>query len=232
MRRVLLLFPLTAYRAVVFDLDGTLLDTMPDIIKVGNELLSEHGIPGKTRDDYAAAVGMGLETLYAKLLGGQVGENLLARLVNRASEAFNRMDDFLAAPYPGIKELLEMLSSRGIPMAILSNKPQRAAEICTKHFFPDVPFLQIVGSQPGKPVKPEKSSAEAIMKAMGVSPGETLMAGDGEPDMLVAENAGMIPVACAWGFTPGIRLMELGARFLARKPMDIWTLVNSGALQP
>lgn len=220
--------PLHRFRGVVFDLDGTLLDSMPDIMRVGNSLLSQHGLAAKSREEYGAAVGMGMETLYARLTGDSGNPSLVEELVRKASLSFERTDEYIGAPYPGIMEMLDSLAKEGAIMGILSNKPQRAVEFCVELYFPDVPFVSVVGAEPGKPVKPLGPGAELLMETMGVGPETTLMVGDGEPDVLVALRTGMFPVACSWGFTPVEMLVSAGARFVAGSPDGVVDLFRSG----
>lgn len=222
------LLPLNSFRAVVFDLDGTLLDSMPDIMRVGNGLLRRHGLSPRSREDFRAAVGMGLEELYRVLLGRDGTAELVAALASEALDAHARVEESTAAPYPGIPEVLEALSRLGVGMAVLSNKPHPAVTGSVARFFPDIEFAAVRGALPGRPVKPGAETVLSILEDMGAEPAGTAMIGDGEADMLLAAATGMVPVGCTWGFTSAGRLRELGARHLADSPEDIGRIVRFG----
>jgi phosphoglycolate phosphatase len=223
-----LLLPVTFFGSVIFDLDGTLLDSMPDIMRVGNRLLLKNGLAQRSREEFRAAVGMGLEELYRRILGPMVPAGLVERMASEASEAHERVEESTAAPYRGVTEMLKELSESGVRMGVLSNKPHRAVTGSLERFFPKTCFAAVRGALPGRPVKPGGETALAMLVEMGAKPGETAMVGDGEPDMLVARAAGMVPVGCTWGFTSAERLRELGARHLADCPDEIWRIIRSG----
>lgn len=224
--------PVTVYGTAVFDLDGTLLDSLPDIMRVGNGLLAQRGLAPRSRGQYRAAVGMGIEELYRVLLGSDGTAELIAHLASEASSAHERVIESTAVPYPGIPELLGMLSHLGVRMGVLSNKPHGAVIGSVARFFPGTRFAAVRGAFPGRQVKPGAETVLSMLEEMGAEPAETLMIGDGEADMLVAGAAGMVSVGCTWGFTSEERLKELGARHLARRPEDIGKIVRSGMLSP
>jgi len=220
--------PVTLFGSVIFDLDGTLLDSMPDIMRVGNALLRKNGLAPRSRDDFRAAVGMGLEELYRRILGPDAPARLVERMASEAGEAHEKVAESTAEPYPGILRLLRELAECGVRMGVLSNKPHRAVTGSLERFFPETRFEAVRGASPGKPVKPGGETVLAMLGEMGVRPGDTAMVGDGEPDMLVAGAARMIPVGCTWGFTPGVRLKELGARYLADDPEELGRIIRTG----
>jgi phosphoglycolate phosphatase len=220
---------LRVFTAVIFDLDGTLLDTLDDIARVGNSILSRRGLRLRNREAFRAAVGMGIEELYRRLLGGDADPLLVADLAREAGMAHSRVEESIARPFPGIPGLLEKLAGEGIPMGVLSNKPREAVTGSLARFFPGVRFSAVRGAMPGRPVKPGAEAALQMMESMAASPGKTAMVGDGEPDMRTALAAGMVPVGCSWGFTPPERLLEMGAAYLARSPGELWNILVSPA---
>lgn len=224
--------PMNLLKALIFDLDGTLLDSMPDIMRVGNSLLSRRGLPARNREEFTAAVGMGLEQLYTKLLGGDAVNGLAQTMAEEARLVHERVRESTAAPYPGIVEMLEALSGQGLRLGVLSNKPHAAVTGSVERFFPGIAFTDVRGAFPERPVKPGSETALSMLRGMGVEPCETAMIGDGEPDMMVALAAGMVPVACAWGFTSRERLAGAGARFIADDPPELRRLISSLALSP
>lgn len=213
--------PLKRFRALIFDLDGTLLDSMPDIMRVGNSLLRRRGMPLRDRAAFMAAVGMGLEELYRRILGPDAPAELVEALAGEARQAHGRVWESTARPYPGIVELLTGLSRDGYRLGVLSNKPHEAVTGSVERFFHDVRFDDVRGELHGRPTKPGGAVAVSMLLGMGVEPGEAAMIGDGEPDMQVAIETGMEPVACAWGFTPRKRLAASGARHMARDPREL-----------
>ncbi len=212
---------LRTFTAAIFDLDGTLLDTLDDIARVGNSLLSRRGLPLRNREAFRAAVGMGIEELYRRLLGGDADPVLVAELAREASLAHSRVEESIARPFPGIPELLDRLAGKGIPLGVLSNKPQKAVTGSLARYFPGLRFAAARGALPGRPVKPGAEAAAEMMESIGTSPGKTAMIGDGEPDVRTALAAGMVPVGCSWGFTPPERLLALGAAYLAHSPEEL-----------
>lgn len=220
--------PVTFFGSVVFDLDGTLLDSMPDIMRVGNGLLEGNGLAPRSREDFRAAVGMGLEELYRRILGSGAPAELVRRMASDARAAHECVKESTAEPYAGIPELLRELSESGVRMGVLSNKPHRAVTGSLERFFPETRFAAVRGALPDKPVKPGGETALAMLLEMGAKPGETAMVGDGEPDMQVALAAGMVPVGCTWGFSPAHRLRELGALYLADDPEELGRILRSG----
>lgn len=220
--------PLTCFGSVIFDLDGTLLDSMPDIMRVGNALLCANGLAPRSREEFRAAVGMGLEELYRRILGPGAPAGLVRRMASDAREAHERVGESTAQPYAGIPELLSELSESGVRMGVLSNKPHAAVTGSLERYFPETRFASVRGAFPGRPVKPGGETALAMLLEMGAKPGETAMVGDGEPDMLVARAAGMIPVGCTWGFTSARMLRELGAVYLADDPGELGRIIRTG----
>ncbi len=220
--------PVTRFGSVIFDLDGTLLDSLPDIIRVGNGLLLKNGYARRSREEFRAAVGMGLEELYRRILGPDAPAKLVGQMASDARDAHERVEESTAAPYAGIPEMLKGLSGFGVRMGVLSNKPHGAVTGSLERFFPETRFVAVRGALPDKPVKPGGETAIAMLLEMHAKPGETAMVGDGEPDMQVALAAGMIPVGCTWGFTSARRLRELGAVYLADDPGELGRIIRSG----
>ncbi|MFO7627867.1 MAG: HAD family hydrolase [Candidatus Fermentibacteraceae bacterium] len=174
-----------------------------------------------------SAVVLGVGQLH-RILGPDAQTELVARLASEARDAHLRVKESTAAPYAGIPELLRKLSHFGVSMGVLSNKPHGAVTGSLERFFPKTRFAAVRGALPDGPVKPGGETALAMLGEMGAKPGETAMVGDGEPDILVALAAGMIPVGCTWGFTPAQRLTELGAVYLADDPEELGRIIRFG----
>ena len=210
------------YKAVVFDMDGTLLDTLADLGDAMNRVLEQHGLETHPVDAYRRFVGSGASQLVARALPEHAqGEDLkreclLAFL--REYEAGWRIKTCL---YDGVPELLDALASRKIPMAVLTNKPQAFAELCMREFLSRWNFALTVGQVPGVPVKPDPAGPRQVIGHLGVRPGEILYLGDTDVDMFTAVNAGMYPVGVLWGFRSERELLDSGAAATLAHPMEL-----------
>ena len=210
------------YKAVVFDMDGTLLDTLADLGEAMNRVLEQHGFPSHPLDAYRHFVGSGAGELVARALPADVRDSdMRARCLQgflREYEAGWRIKTRL---YPGVPELLDSLAARSIPIAVLTNKPQAFAELCMREFLSSWDFALVVGQKPGMPVKPDPAGSRQIVAHLGVRPEEILYLGDTDVDMLTAVNAGMHPVGVLWGFRPREELLASGASDVLAHPMEL-----------
>lgn len=203
------------YRAVIFDLDGTLLDTLEDLQLATNHALGACGLPPRSRDEVRRFVGNG----YRQLFRLAVPEGTSDELQERALAIFGSY--YLAhardhtAPYPGIPELLARLRARGLPLAVVSNKGDAAVQELVESHFPQV-FSAVAGEREGVRRKPAPDTVEQVMSAMGVSPAEAVVVGDSEVDLLTAQRAGCDCITVGWGFRGREELMRAGARRVAR----------------
>lgn len=210
------------YRAVVFDLDGTLLDTLADIGGSGNQVLSELGLPTHRIEDYRRFVGDGVKTLVERIVPEAARTpELLERGVARFGEVYHERWNVETKPYAGIRTLLTDLATRGIPMAILSNKPQAFTELCVRHYLAEWQFAVVYGQREGVPRKPDPAAALDIAARLGISPGECAYVGDSSVDMQTATSAGMYAVGVAWGFRTVTELQAHGAQVILRHPCDL-----------
>lgn len=208
-------------RGVIFDLDGTLLDTLDDITAVVNAVLPRMGRRSCTRDEVRLAVGSGVEVLSRRLLPPGTGEVEVLAAAERIRHAYLERGSLLTRPYEGIEELLVHLTSRGTPLAVLSNKPQLSAEEAVSEFFPSIPFRIVRGVIPGRPIKPHPGSVLDVLDALGTAPGETALIGDSEVDMITAGAAGLLAVGVAWGFRDPLLLLTHGATSIAGTASEI-----------
>ena len=211
-------------KAAVFDLDGTLTNTLNDIATAMNRSLRLHGLPEFSVDEYRYLVGDG-----AKKLAQRAVRNMqeLAESVRREYQAYYQEHTLdTTRPYPGIPELLQALTERGIQVCVLSNKPH--ADTCgvVRHFFPEIPFAQIRGQVEGVPVKPDPTGALLIARTLGLKPEAFVYLGDTNVDMRTAVNAGMHPVGVTWGFRPAEELAQAGAEHLIGNPLDLLQFVT------
>ena len=211
-------------KAAIFDLDGTLTNTLNDIATAMNRSLRLHGLAEFQVDEYRYLVGDGAKVLACRAVRDRQD---LAESVRREYQAYYQ-DHTLdtTQPYPGIPELLKALTERGIQVCVLSNKPH--ADTCgvVRHFFPEIPFAQIRGQVEGVPVKPDPTGALLIARALSLPPDAFVYLGDTNVDMRTARNAGMHPVGVTWGFRPAEELTQAGAEHLIGNPLELLRFVT------
>ena len=214
-------------RLVIFDLDGTLLNTIVDLGTAANHTLAELGLPQHTIEDYKYMVGNGMRKLIIRALPCEkatdenfVNETLTAFLGYYASNI-----DTYTEPYPGIKGVVHDLHDRGYKLAVASNKIQAGAERLISTFFPGIDFVAVMGNSPGFPLKPDAAVVEHIMQRAGVAPEHTLMVGDSCTDIETARNAGIPIIAVSWGFRPRHELSS--ADHIADTAEQLLTLIEN-----
>jgi phosphoglycolate phosphatase len=210
------------FEVALFDMDGTLLDTLEDIADATNGALREMGFPERGLPDYRYAVGDGMEMLIRRVLpegaadGGTVG-GCLARM----REIYRGGWAAKTRPYEGVSEMLEALSDRGVRLTLLSNKPQEFAAQMVTHFFPARRFDAVYGARSGVPRKPDPTVALEIAAQLGRDPARFFYLGDTATDMATALAAGMFPAGALWGFRPEAELREAGAKALLAHPIEV-----------
>lgn len=208
-----------AVRAALFDLDGTLTNTLDDIANAMNRSLRLHGLPEFPVNDYRYLVGDGVRKLAERACRGR---KELEDDVRREYQAYYQEHaQVLTAPYAGVEDMLRALRQRGIRLAVFSNKPHADTCRVVTHFFPDISFEVVRGQMEGVPVKPDPAGALAIAEDMGLSPEEFVYLGDTGTDMRCAVNAGMRPIGVLWGFRTAEELLESGAQALIEQPTQL-----------
>lgn len=215
-------FRWNGFRGCVFDLDGTLLDTLADIGNAANAVLQQHGFPPHPLPAYRLFVGEGVRVLLTRALPREHRDEatLNACLASMQVE-YQRHLNRTARPYTGIPELLSTLRERGIKLAVLSNKPDEFTARCVSEFFGTGCFDPIIGLRSGRPRKPDPSGALEIAGLWKVPPPEILYLGDSGTDMQTACAAGMVPVGVLWGYRDEAELRATGARRLLRHPAEL-----------
>jgi phosphoglycolate phosphatase len=216
-------------QAVLFDLDGTLLDTLEDLADAVNAVLFSLGFPTHSVDAYRYFVGDGVETLMRRALPADAAADgaFLTRAMDLQRVEYRARWHAKTHPYPGVLELLTDLEKRRIRMAVLSNKPDPAVGEVVRHFFPAARFEIARGARPGVPVKPDPGSALQVASEMGIRPGDFLYLGDTNTDMRTALGAGMTPIGALWGFRTEQELRESGAARLIDRPGELVGLLTS-----
>ena len=188
-------------KLVIFDLDGTLLDTIADLAESANHALKQLGYPTRDVETIRTFVGNGVNKLLLRALPDEekTEENMM-RMRTHFVPYYDAHNADLSAPYPGIVALLEELQAKGLRMAVASNKYQEATVKLVKHYFPMIDFVEVLGQREGINVKPDPTIVFDILKKAGVSKEETLYVGDSGVDMQTAINAGVDAVGVTWGF--------------------------------
>lgn len=218
--------PTKRHQAVIFDLDGTLLDTLEDIANSMNAVLRRHGRPEHDTPVYKYFVGDGMETLVRKALpADQRGEETVATCLAEMRAEYGRRWADTTRPYPGIPELLTGLSLRGIKTAVLSNKPDDFTRLTVERFLASWRFEHVIGLTQGSPKKPDPEAALQIARALGAAPEDCLYLGDTGTDMRTASNAGMFAVGALWGFRTAEEMLADGALELIAQPWELLRLI-------
>ena len=214
-------------KAVIWDLDGTLLNTLDDLAASTNAALEKSGLPSRTTDEVRRFVGNGVHKLIERAmpeLGAQhpkFQQTLDAFVAHYGAHSKDR-----TRPYDGIMAVLDALAQKGIRHAIVSNKVDFAVKALSKEYFGDR-MLSAVGDDPSRAKKPAPDSVWEAMRQMGVTEGEAVYVGDSDVDVITARNAGIPCIAVTWGFRSEDCLLEAGAQHVARKPEEIVGIVEA-----
>ena len=214
-------------RLIVFDLDGTLLNSLEDLADSANWVLEQHGFPTHPVDAYRYFVGDGVRKLIERILPQE--ERTEARIEQCRQEfvAYYKvhMEDKTSV-YKGITELLTELKKRRLKVAVATNKVHIAVKPLMEKYFPGIQFDSMIGQREGVPVKPAPQIMYDILKETGCEPSETLHVGDTATDMQLAHNAGITPVGVLWGYRPLEELQEAGARYIIEHPLELLKFVD------
>lgn len=211
-------------KLAIFDLDGTLLDSIGDLATSVNYALGIHGYPQHPLEDYNYFVGNGARELIARALPeGHKDDETIDRLREDFKKHYSSGNDIiLTKPYPGIPELLENCRKEGVVLAVASNKFHQATDKLIRYYFGDDLFRIILGQREGIPVKPDPTIVYEILEETGFTKEETLYIGDSGVDMQTAIRCGVESVGVTWGFRPRRELEECGAVHIADRAEEIW----------
>ena len=188
-------------KLIIFDLDGTLLDTIDDLKEAVNHAMGLRGFPTFTRDEVMAMVGHGARNLMRQALpdGHKDDDKVDAAYDDFRVYYFTHIDDH-TKPFAGIQDLLAKLHQEGVMLAVASNKFQEGTEYLIKEFFPEIPFVAILGGRPGFPLKPDPEIVGEVLRKAGVEKEASVMIGDSPTDMETAANGGIEGIAVGWGY--------------------------------
>lgn len=214
-------------KLIIFDLDGTLLNTIADLAAATNQALQHYGYPTHDTDAYRFFVGNGINRLFERALpeGERTEENIL-KIRSQFVPYYDIHNADLSRPYPGMTELLATLQQKGVMIAVASNKYQAATRKLVAHYFPDIHFVEILGQREGIPTKPDPGIVYDIIAKAGVQKEEVLYVGDSNVDMQTAHNAGVTAVGVAWGFRPKAELEALHPAHIIEKAEELLPLLN------
>lgn len=211
--------------AVVFDLDGTLVDTLEDLAESANEALRALGAPVHPIPAYRQMVGGGIRRLLERALPeGRRDEATVVEALERMRTIYGGRWAQVSRPYPGIPELLDTLSAREVPMAVLSNKPHEFTVEMVQVLLQRWSFDAVYGARPDVPLKPDPTAALAVAELLGMPPARCAYLGDSDVDMFTARRAGMLAVGAAWGFRGAAELRAAGAELVVDEPSALMSL--------
>jgi phosphoglycolate phosphatase len=215
-------------RAVIFDLDGTLLDTLADIATAANEVLAGRGFETHSLDQYRIFVGEGVSILFSRALPPAARtDETISDCVSLFREQYDQQWNVRTRHYTGVPELVASLRERRLPTAVLSNKPHEFTLRCVEHYFPAHSFDVVFGAREGVPRKPDPAGALEIAERLRVPVAGCAYVGDSSIDMRTALAAGMHPVGALWGFRSREEIVAGGAEVLLEQPLDFLKWLGS-----
>lgn len=213
-------------RGIIWDLDGTLADTLRDIADAANVALASAGLPPKPTNEYRRLVGSGRRALIQRASGLTDPE-----AIRRMEQAFDRhyrdhgMDH--TRLYDGVGDVLSHFARDGVPMAVLSNKPHEYTMILVEALLGEWRFAGVLGQQDALPRKPDPAAALKLVALMQLPPAQVALVGDAEIDMVTAHRAGLFPIGVTWGFRDGQELEQAGAGKIISRPAELIALVGT-----
>lgn len=211
---------------IIFDLDGTLLDTIGDLAACCNLTLEKHKLPTHSDEDYNSFVGNGILRLVERAIPEPLRtEEKIAEVRKDFVALYSENIAVHTKPYAGVEELLLKLQERGISLAIASNKFQAGCEKLAKHYFPNIKFAAVLGQRPNIALKPDPYIIREIIQRTSYTPDKILFVGDSGVDMLTASAAGVDSVGVSWGFRTREELEEAGAKHIVDKASEIVQLL-------
>lgn len=216
------------YKAIIFDLDGTVLDTIHTIAYYGNKALENNGFKAIDTQEYNYFAGDGAVELVARMLKfhGCEDKKILEKTLKEYNEMYNSNTLYKTEVFDGINELISVAREKGIKLAVLSNKPHESTIDVMSKFFEEGTFDLCYGGREGIPLKPDPTSAVAMAKELGVENHEIMYVGDTMVDMKTGKNAGFYTVGVLWGFRQRKELEENGADVIVSHPQEIIKLLG------
>jgi phosphoglycolate phosphatase len=216
--------------AVLFDLDGTLLDTLDDLADSTNLALRRLELPEQPVESFKRFVGDGIENLVRRAVPEDRRDpDTLAECVRLTRANYSARWAEKTRPYDGIPALLDALTARGARMAVFSNKPDEFTQLCVAKLLADWRFDMVLGANPSLPRKPDPAGARLIANRLQLDPAEFAYLGDTDTDMQTAVAAGMFPIGVLWGFRTAEELAANGAKVLIENPLDLLPILDAAS---
>ncbi len=210
---------------LIFDLDGTLLDTITDIATSINKVLDKYHFPTHSLDTYKYFVGNGFEKLTRRAIPENVKGEEFENISKEMKDNYRNNCKEQTQPYEGIIDLLKILNDKKIKIAVLSNKPHEFVKPTIESYFPDIHFEMLLGARPNIPVKPAPDGVYDIIKELGCKKENSLFIGDTSVDIQTGVSAGVDTIGVLWGFRKKEELIEAGAKHIVDKPLQILNFI-------
>lgn len=211
------------FQAVVFDLDGTLLDTLGDLVLLTNSTLAEFNFPARTPDEIHSFVGNGVRPLIEQAVPVGTPETVVDQIMGRWKSLYAVLGNKLTRPYDGIIELATELSAHGVATGVLSNKFEQGVIDCVGEYLPGL-FAVVHGERPGIPRKPDPQGLRLVFEELGCDPSRSAYVGDSPTDILCAQRVGAFAIGVGWGYHEAFELRDAGADAVVDHPLDILAL--------
>ncbi len=205
------------HKLVVFDLDGTLINSLPDISAAANKMLSQYGKSAHTVDEYKFFVGNGSKKLVERILP-DFTEEQQAEALKIYKDLYQQKLVVNTAPYPGIRELLLSLKAEGIKIGVCTNKHYSAVNEILGKVFPEIEFDAVAGERTGIPKKPDPANVNNIIKELDIDKSKTVYVGDSDVDMETGYRAGVMTVGVLWGYRPLENMIKAGGKIFISQP--------------
>ncbi len=215
------------YSSIIFDLDGTLLDTLTDLAETANVVLKQHKFPTHRQSEYRNFIGDGLAVLMQRITPPGTKEQIIRQCCDVFTRLYSQFWNRNSCPYPGISDMLSALKSRRIKLNVLSNKPHEFTRLFIEEFFPDEPFAIVYGQRDGFAKKPDPAVALHIAGECGIDPCEMLFVGDSAVDIRTGKAAGMATAGVTWGFRSVQELMANNPDVIVNSPLELEQYVLS-----